>query len=58
MTPPWLLRFVEACAKQDKIEGRDIILDIVWTAGNHAQAVAELVQRGAERSSSKGFLVG
>jgi hypothetical protein len=44
--------------KAGLIEGRDIILDIVWTAGNHAQAVAELVQRGAERSSSKGFLVG
>ena len=40
--------FREGLRKAGLIEGRDIILDIAWTSGNHAQAVAELIQRGAE----------
>jgi putative tryptophan/tyrosine transport system substrate-binding protein len=40
--------FREGLRKAGLIEGRDIVLDIVWTAGNYAQAVAELIQRGAE----------
>jgi putative tryptophan/tyrosine transport system substrate-binding protein len=30
------------------VENRDIVLDVVWTSGDPDQAIAELIQRGAE----------
>jgi putative ABC transport system substrate-binding protein len=40
--------FQEGLRKAGLVENRDIVLDIVWSSGDPDQAVAELMQRGAQ----------
>jgi putative tryptophan/tyrosine transport system substrate-binding protein len=40
--------FRQGCRQIGMVEGRDIVLDIVWISGDPNQAVSELLKRGAE----------
>src|SRR5262245_28512353 len=40
--------FRQGCRQLGLVEGRDIVLDVVWISGDPNQAVSEVVKRGAE----------
>jgi putative ABC transport system substrate-binding protein len=40
--------FRQGCRQIGLVEGRDIVLDVVWISGDPDQAVSEMLKRGAE----------
>jgi putative tryptophan/tyrosine transport system substrate-binding protein len=40
--------FRQGCREIGLVEGRDIVLDVVWTSGDPNQAVSEVLKRGAQ----------